>query len=467
MNPKNLSIKSLISSKKRIAGILIPPPDKSITHRAIFMASLSTKKSHIRNPLLSDDCLSTVRCLKNLGVPIKVKKNEIIVSSGEKSNFYPYRNLRKSLSNLNCGNSGTTMRLISGILAAQPFPSRLTGDASLSRRPMKRVIKPLTKMGGKISARDDNYAPLFIEGNPNIKPIFWESPIASAQVKTCVLLAGLFAKGKTTVSEPAKSRDHTERMLKSLGVKINSSNPPIRRTGQRKNFDANRTLGKKNSVSISGFHELKGLDLTIPGDFSSAAFFIASALIVPGSNLTIRNVNLNPTRAGILTVLKRMGAKIKVKNLKNVYNEPVGELQVEYSNLKSTAIQKKEIPLLIDEIPMISVIATQAKGTTTISGAEELRLKESDRLSAMASELSKMGAKIKEKRDGLIIHGPVQLHGTKVKSYSDHRIAMSLAIAALIADGTTKITNFNCVKISFPDFLKKLKNLIKEKPSRT
>lgn len=439
MNLNTAQIPSLISTKNKIKGEMVPPPDKSITHRAIFLASLSCKKSRIKNPLLSEDCLSTIACFKQLGVPLKFYKNELIVLEGKESRASKFRELFSPSSNLNCGNSGTTMRLLSGVVAAQNFKSCLIGDRSLSRRPMKRVIEPLRQMGALIRAFKDDYAPLEIQGNPNLKSIFWRSPVASAQVKSSILLAALFALGKTKVQEPVKSRDHTERLLKALGIKI--------RIDQRE-------------VSVWGGGSLEGLDLTVPGDFSSAAFFIAAALLAPESHLIIQNVNLNPTRTGFLKILKKMGANIKIKNLRSSFNEPLGDLEVRSSSLKAVTIQKKEIPFLIDEIPILAVLATHAKGETSISGALELRVKESDRIASMANELKKMGADVEEKKDGLLISGPVLLKGTKLNSYQDHRIAMSLAIAGLMASGETKISDFDCVNISFPNFLKELKRVI-------
>lgn len=445
MKEKTAVVESLIAGRKKISGSCVPPPDKSITHRAVFFAALSPRSSRIKNPLLSGDCLSTIRCFQKLGVPIKIKKNEVRISAGAK-NAAGFRAFKKPDSDLDCGNSGTTMRLISGVLSAQPFRSRLIGDASLSKRPMKRVIEPLRKMGAMIDARGGNVAPLMIQGRTPLKAIAWRSPVASAQVKSSILLAGLFADGLTTVREPAKSRDHSERMLKSLGAKIS--------------FDEKKNFGS-NTVLIFGGAKLKGLNITVPGDFSSAAFFIAAALIVPGSELILRQVNLNPTRIGFLNVLKRMGAVVSVENLRRIANEPVGDIRVQYSLLKGVTVLESEVPSIIDEIPILAVVATQAKGETVISGAEELRVKESDRLAAIVSELKKMGARIKEKKDGLIIDGPSVLNGSRVRSFDDHRMAMSLAVAALVAKGRTVIKGFDCVRISFPGFLSQLKKLIR------
>ncbi len=434
----NQIIQSLVGTGKGILGEFTPPPDKSITHRAIILASLSPKKSIIKNPLLSGDCLSTLNAFRKLGVPIEQRGNELFVSEGKRSLFSPLRELKAPVSPIDCENSGTTMRLLAGVLAAQNFESELVGDSSLSRRPMRRVLEPLRQMGAAISAREDNFAPLKIKGNPHLKPISWKSPVASAQVKSAILLAALFPRGKTTVIEPEKSRDHTERMLKSSGAGIQI---------------------KGNRVVLEGPGSLKGLHVKIPGDCSSAAFFLAAAALVSGSRLAIRDVNLNPTRTGFLSLLKRMKAKINLSSIKEALGEPLGNIKMTPSSLNAVQISKKDIPSLIDEIPILAVLATQAKGKTVISGAEELRVKESDRIHSVVTELKKMGACIQEKKDGMVIEGPTPLKGTKVKSYGDHRMAMSLAIAGLIAEGATEIEDFDCVKISFPNFLPQLKRL--------
>ncbi len=446
MIPKTASIESFLLKRKKISGEYRPPPDKSITHRGIFLGALSHETSRVQNPLTSGDCLSTFRAFNQLGVKITKKKNEWVIAKGKKSVLTQLRELSAPRAALDCGNSGTTMRLLSGILSGQAFKSRLTGDASLSKRPMKRVIEPLTKMGAKISASKDGTAPLEIAGNPHLRAIEWKSGVASAQVKSSILLAGLFADGKTMVIEPERSRDHTERILKSMGAKIR--------------FKSSGSALVENKISIEGGAILRGLDFKVPGDFSSAAFFIAAALIVPGSDLTILDVNLNPTRTGLLGVLRRMGAKIRLESVREESGEPIGDLRVRYSELNSTEVSPAEIPLLIDEIPVLSVIATQASGITTIIGAEELRVKESDRLSAIATELRKMGARIQEKKDGLVIEGRTPLQGAIVQSCDDHRMAMSLAVAGLVATKwITMIKDFNCISISFPSFWQDLKSL--------
>ncbi len=407
---------------KRIFGEIKVASDKSISHRALMISAIAEGTSRIKNFLKADDCISTMNCLKKLGAGIAEKDGEIIVKGhGLK--------LKKPSNVLDAGNSGTTVRLLSGILAGQNFTTKITGDESLSKRPMKRIIEPLEKMGAKIKS-NNGYLPIEIECG-NLKPINYDSKISSAQVKSCVLFAGLYADGITSFTEPEKSRDHTERMLKSFGAKIEVNT---------------------NTVSIKGIAKLHSSDVFVPGDISSAAFFMVAATIVKNSELKIKNVGVNPTRTGIIDVLKRMCAKIEIENKREIAGEVIADIVVKSSELKSTEIERSEIPLLIDEIPIIAVAATQAKGMTKITGAKELRVKETDRLKAMSSELRKMGADITELEDGLIIKGPTKLKGAKVNSYKDHRIAMSLAIASLVAEGNTEIKDKDCVNISFPEF---------------
>ncbi|OQA91625.1 MAG: 3-phosphoshikimate 1-carboxyvinyltransferase 1 [Elusimicrobia bacterium ADurb.Bin231] len=406
-------------------------PDKSISHRALMIAAISCGTSRINNLLLSDDCISTLKCLEKLSVDItQLKGSYVVKGSG--------RFLKSAVSDLDAGNSGTTARMISGILAGQNFKSRIIGDASLSARPMKRVVVPLQKMGARIKTH--NWClPMDISGG-ELNAIHYVSEISSAQVKSCVLLAGLFACGITKFSEPVKSRDHTERMLKNFGADISVEG---------------------DTVSVKGCPSLSSFDVTVPGDISAAAFFIVGALITRGSNLVIKNVGINPTRTGVLNVLKRMGGNIVIENTRVLAGEPVADIIVRSSDLKATEITGAEVPFMIDEIPVIAVAATQAMGETRITGASELRVKETDRLKAITSEIKKMGAVAEELEDGLIIKGPVKLKGAKVDSYKDHRIAMSLAIASLIAEGDTIIKDKDCVTISFPDFWKKLKETVK------
>jgi len=407
---------------KKVIGEIEVAPDKSISHRAVMISAIADGTTRIKNFLKADDCISTINCLKKLGVNIAEKDGKIIVKGHGLE-------LKKPSDVLDAGNSGTTVRLLSGILAGQSFTTKIIGDESLSKRPMKRITEPLEKMGAKIKS-NNGYLPIEIEGG-NLKPINYDSKISSAQVKSCVLFAGLYANGITNFTEPEKSRDHTERMLKNFGAKIEIS---------------------KNTVSIKGIAKLHSSDVFIPGDISSAAFFMVAAAIAKNSELKIKNIGINPTRTGIIDVLKRMDAKIEIENKREIAGELIADIVVKSSELKSTNIERSEIPLLIDEIPIIAAAATQAEGITNITGAKELRVKETDRLKAMSSELIKMGADIQELEDGLIIKGPTKLKGAKVGSYKDHRIAMSLAIVSLVADGDTEILDKDCVNISFPEF---------------
>ena len=422
----------VVKKIKKLSGEITPPADKSITHRAIMLSALAEGESIIENYLNADDCMRTVSAFEQLGIKIE-QTPKVLKVYGEGLN-----GLKTPSSVIDAGNSGTTARLIAGVLAGQNILTQITGDESLSLRPMKRIIEPLRKMGAKIIAKEDNFLPMQIKGNPDLEPIYYESPVSSAQVKSCVLLAGIQAKGVTRFSEPVKSRDHTERMLKARGVDLR--------------FD-------KTAVSIIGPAELKPMNIKIPGDISSAAFFIVGTLLVKGSRIIINNVGINPTRAGILNILQFSGANIVIEHLGEVSGEPVGNIVIEASSLKPFNITKEIVPDLIDEIPILVLAATQAHGTSVISGASELRVKESDRLKAISSELNLMGADITEKEDGLVINGPTKLKGAKVRSYGDHRIAMTLMIAGSIASGSTVLDNIDCVKISFPAFMEELKHL--------
>ena len=418
----------VIEKSNSLKGEIIPPPDKSISHRAVMFASLAKGQSRIKNFLWAKDPISSLNAMKSLGVKIEVNDIKEIIIHGE-----GLQSLKEPEDVIDCGNSGTTMRLLSGILAGQPFLSILSGDESLRQRPMKRIIEPLRQMGAEIYSRAENrFPPIVIRGG-NLKGISYEMPIASAQVKSAILLAGLFAKGDTTVKEPHKSRDHTEKMLKSMGVELYIT---------------------KNTIKISPpSQELKPFDITIPNDFSSAAFFIGGACLVPDSEVIIKNVCLNETRTGFLDVLSSMGAKIEIFNLKEQAGEPVGDILVKKSSgLKGVIVQGEIIPRLIDEFPILCIIATQAEGLTVIRDAKDLRAKESDRIKAMVTELNKMGVSIKELEDGVEIKGPCKLKGAEVYSYKDHRIAMALSIAGLIAEGITTIIDADCVDISFPEF---------------
>ncbi|RJQ30847.1 MAG: 3-phosphoshikimate 1-carboxyvinyltransferase [Actinobacteria bacterium] len=424
-------MKLTVNPINKIQGEVRVPGDKSVSHRALILSSLANGQTIVNNFLEASDTLSTLSCLKSLGVQAYFEHGRLIINGVGKTGFIKSKKL------LDAGNSGTTMRILPAILAAQSFTSSITGDDSLRKRPMDRVIKPLSLMGADISSKN-GYAPLEINGT-QLKGITYELPVASAQVKSAVLIAGLLAKGQTTVIEPQKSRDHTERMLNYLGAAITSEN---------------------NEIRIKGQTQLTGLPIEIPGDLSSAAFFIAASLIVPDSKLTVVGTGVNPTRTGFLQVIKRMGASISLENeaLKN--NEPIADIVTKTSSLSAIEISKDIIPLAIDEIPILAVLATQAEGTTIIKDAAELKLKETDRITAIAAELKKMNANIEATNDGLIINGPTKLKGAVVESYGDHRMAMSLAIAGLVASGQTTIQGSECINISFPRFYELLKVLI-------
>ncbi len=406
-----------------LKGSITIPADKSISHRAVMFSSLAKGKSIIRNFLYASDCRSTVSVFKNLGVDIEfIDNNTLSVKSSSV--------LKQPLTALDCGNSGTTMRLVSGILARQNFDSELIGDASLSKRPMKRIIIPLMEMGADISS-ETGTAPLFIKGK-SLKPIEYHSPIASAQVKSSILLAGLGTEGVTTVVEPYLSRNHTEIMLKYMGADIESHD---------------------NIVKIKK-SELRACDIDVAGDISSAAFFIVAGLIVPNSDIIIKNVGLNPTRTGIIDVVKRMQGDIEILDERIVSGEVVGDLRVRYSSLKSCSISGADIPRLIDELPVIALLATQADGETRITDAGDLRNKEADRISAVVKEFRKIGIDIDELEDGFVICGKQNIQGgNDVEVYHDHRLAMTLYIAGLIAQQEMCVKEFQWVDISLPEFL--------------
>ena len=422
-----------LTGKRYLRGEFVPPPDKSISHRAVIFSSLAKGRSSVKNFLRAEDTLSTVSAFRSLGVEIEERGDELLIHGKG------IHGLQEPGNVIDCRNSGTTMRLLSGLLSGSPFFSVLSGDDSLRRRPMQRVIAPLREMGAEILGRDsDRYPPLAIRGGA-LTPIRYCLPVASAQVKSAILLAGLYAEGETEIIEPLQSRDHTERMLPAFGAEIAVDGL---------------------SVKVKGRAELKGRDTVVPGDFSSAAFFIVAALLMKGSEVVVKNVGMNPTRIGLMNVLKRMGAEIAAENAREVSGEPVADIRCRGGNgLRAVSIGGDEVPFLIDEFPILCIAATQAEGVTSITGAEELRVKESDRIKAMATELRRFGVDLEERSDGISIKGKAALKGCEVRSYGDHRIAMSLSIAALIAEGTTIINNTSCVDISFPGFFEELKRL--------
>lgn len=414
-----------------LRGEIYPPPDKSISHRALIFSCLSRGRSVIRNFLRAGDTMSTLGAFRALGAEIRDDGDVVVEGRG----LY---GLKEPPSVIDCGNSGTTMRLLSGVLSGSPFFSVLTGDESLRRRPMKRVIDPLRQMGAEIMARrGDSYPPIAVRGG-RLRPIRYEMPVASAQVKSALLLAGLYADGITEVREPLKSRDHTERMLPQYGARVEVDGL---------------------SVRIKGGTELRGIEAEVPGDFSSAAFFIAAALIAKDSDITVRAVGVNPTRTGFMEVVRAMGAAPEVLEARTVAGEPVADIRSRTSELRAVEIGGEAVPSLIDEFPVLCVLASQAEGVTTIRGAGELRVKESDRIRAMAEGLRRMGAEVQEHEDGLSIRGKAGLKGAEIESHGDHRIAMAFSIAALAARGKTTIHGAEAADISFPGFFHTLRRL--------
>lgn len=412
-----------------LSGRVRVPGDKSISHRALMLGAIASGETTIEGLLLGEDPRSTASCFRAMGAEISELNTQLVRVRGIGASM-----LQEPADILNAGNSGTTMRLMLGLLAGQSGRFfGVTGDSSLRSRPMSRVVQPLRQMGALIWGRQDGgLAPLAIRGQ-RLQPIRYNSPVASAQVKSCILLAGLTAEGQTTVTEPALSRDHSERMLKAFGAEIT-------------------TDPETNSVTVTGPAQLHGQPVIVPGDISSAAFWLVAAAIVPDSELVIENVGVNPTRTGILEALAMMDADIQLENERVVAGEPVADLRARYSQLKGCTIAGDIIPRLIDEIPILAVAALFAKGKTVIRDAEELRVKESDRLAVMAAQLQRLGARVTELPDGLEIVGGAPITGTDVDSHDDHRVAMSLAIAALNASGTTTIQRAECAAISYPDF---------------
>ena len=425
----------------RIDTEITVPGDKSISHRAAIIAALSNGVCTLRGFVPGDDCMHTVNALRALGIQIEQPDSDVLIVHGKKRLLTPPKE------EIDCGNSATTMRLLAGLLAGQTFDSRLVGDASLSRRPMDRVIAPLQKMGANIVAEGpEQTPPLRIHGG-SLRGIHYSSPIASAQVKSAVLLAGLFAKGRTTVDEPSSSRNHTELMFNYFLVRT------------AKNGDG--------SISVFGDQVPESRDFTIPGDISSAAFWLVAAAAQTGGHLLVRDIGLNDTRTELLGVLVRMGAQVReaVEDVDQL--EPSGIVEITGAPLKGTVIQGKEVPQLIDELPILAVAGALATGTTIIRHAQELRVKETDRIAAIAHNLRSMGAQVIEMNDGLEIHGPAQLRGTRLPSFGDHRIAMAFAVAGLFADGETIIQDAECVRGSYPGFEKTLEELTNPKRMHT
>lgn len=418
-----------------LSGSITVPGDKSISHRALILGSLCSGVMRIRNLSPGEDVRSTWRCLGQLGVGIEPLEEEVRLEGKAQGP------LDEPEAVLDVGNSGTTIRLLAGLLSAQPMFSALTGDDSLRRRPMDRIVNPLRQMGAEIWGRENGrFAPLAIKGG-RLSPIHYDSPVASAQVKTALLLAGLCLEGETSFTEPYLSRDHTERMLRYMGADVTCD---------------------QRTVRLRGGHRIEAMDIEVPGDPSSAAFLVVGALITSRSELEIREVCVNPTRIGYLKILGRMGASVELSNRREVCGEPVADLKVRSSRLRGTTLLPEEVPCCIDEIPILCVAAAFAQGKTKITGAKELRVKESDRIAAMASNLSAMGVDTVERPDGLEIEGRGGVEAFQGRSWQDHRIALSLIVAALAAEGPSRVLGGDCVNISFPGFIERIAPLIEK-----
>ncbi|MEL4024639.1 3-phosphoshikimate 1-carboxyvinyltransferase [Lysinibacillus endophyticus] len=427
------STKILDYTNPQLSGTIIVPGDKSISHRSIMFGAIAKGKTTVSGFLLGEDCLSTIDCFRKLGVDITVEGTNVTIQSDGMDNWQEPKEV------LYTGNSGTTTRLMLGILSGTKLHTVMTGDASIAKRPMRRVADPLRLMGAQIAGRENGqYTPLAIQGT-QLKAIDYTMPVASAQVKSAIILAGLRAEGTTIVREKEVSRDHTERMLRQFGAQITVED---------------------GVVYFEGGQQLKATHVNVPGDISSAAFFLVAGAIVPNSNIVMKNVGVNPTRAGIIEVLENMGASMKVEVEDETAAEPTATITIETSNLKATTIEGDIIPRLIDEIPILALLATQAEGTTIIRDAEELKVKETDRITAVVNELKKLGANIEATDDGMIIHGPTKLHGGKLQSYGDHRIGMMGAIAALISNEPVEIDDTDCIAVSYPTFFDHVNSLL-------
>lgn len=412
-------------------GRIEVPGDKSISHRSVMFGALAKGKTTIRHFLKGEDCLRTIDCFRKLGVKIEETDEEIIVHGNG------WEGLKEPIEILDAGNSGTTTRLLLGILAGRPFHSVLIGDESIAKRPMDRVATPLTSMGAKINGRSNGrFTPIAIDGT-KLRPIQYELPVASAQVKSAILFAALQAEGETVITEPQLTRDHTEKMIKQFGGKI---------------------ARRGNDIVVQGGQSFTGTDVYVPGDISSAAFFLVAGAMVPGSEVILENVGLNPTRTGIIDVLVQMGADIEVE-ASDTIGEEIGTITIRSSQLKGIEVGGDLIPKLIDEIPIIALLATQAEGKTVIKDAEELKVKETNRIDTVVNELKKLGAEIEATEDGMIVYGKSSLSGARVSSHGDHRIGMMLAIASLVAKGTIELENSESIAVSYPSFFEDLKQL--------
>ncbi|PGY14015.1 3-phosphoshikimate 1-carboxyvinyltransferase [Bacillus sp. AFS031507] len=415
-------------------GKITIPGDKSISHRSVMFGSIAYGETKVTNFLPGEDCLSTISCFRKLGVTIEESDNQLrIIGKG-------FEGLTEPTEVLDVGNSGTTIRLLMGILAGRPFFSSLVGDESIGKRPMTRVTNPLSEIGARIDGRKDgSFTPISIRGG-GLKPVNYHLPVASAQVKSALILAGLQAEGQSIIIEPEETRDHTERMIKKFGGEIHKDN---------------------QKIMVKGGQKLTATSIHVPGDISSAAFFLVAGAVIPDSEIVLKNVGLNPTRTGIIEVMEKMGADLEIVQNEETSFEPFGDLTIKTSSLKGTVIEGDLIPKLIDEIPIIALLATQAEGTTIIKDAEELKVKETNRIDTVVNELKKLGAKIEATEDGMIIYGKSVLSGGTVSSHGDHRIGMMLAIAALLCKNEAELVNPEAISVSYPNFFAHLNSLIK------
>jgi 3-phosphoshikimate 1-carboxyvinyltransferase len=420
----------LISPAKSISGAIMLPGDKSISHRYAMLASLAEGTSTIHNYSTGADCRSTLECMRALGVPVHIDGNVSIEGQG-------LDGLREPAGELDCGNSGSTIRMLSGILAAQRFTTKIGGDESLSRRPMERIMRPLQQMGAHVEARDGRFPPLTIHGG-EVHPIEYTLPVPSAQVKSCVLLAGLFAEGTTVVNEPIRTRDHTELALQEFGAEIES---------------------RRGVISLQGRPRLKGRELVAPGDLSSAAFFLVAAQVVAEADLTIRGVGLNPTRSGLLDFLTGMGVQIRILDVQQTGGELIGDLRVLHSRVRGGRIDGALAASLIDELPVLAVLGAVSEEGLVVADASELRVKETDRIATVADNLGRMGVTVETRDDGFTVPGGQRFHAAKIDSFGDHRIAMAFAVAALAADAPSEIENAEAASVSFPEFFDTLRRI--------
>lgn len=428
-----MSEKIIEFSNPQLRGTITVPGDKSISHRSVMFGAIATGKTTVEGFLLGEDCLSTIDCFRKLGVIIDVDGTNVTIDSPGMDGWIEPKEV------LYTGNSGTTTRLMLGILSGTNLHTVMTGDASIGKRPMRRVADPLRLMGAQIAGRENGqFTPLAIQGT-KLQAIDYTMPVASAQVKSAILLAGLRADGTTIVRESEVSRDHTERMLRQFGAQVDV---------------------QEGVISFTGGQQLTGTHVNVPGDISSAAFFLVAGAITEGSEITLKNVGVNETRAGLLDVLAAMGAKMQMFVEDETAAEPTATIIIKASNLQATTIEGAIIPRLIDEIPILALLATQAQGTTVIKDAEELKVKETDRITAVVDELKKLGADIEATEDGMIINGPTPLHGAALKSYGDHRIGMMAAVAALLTDGAVELDDAACIAVSYPTFFEHLNALI-------